>query len=89
MKRLVSLAFAAAMLVICGAVKGGDAEDCRNAGALLKADPSRVAFECRRLADQGDALAQFSLGFMYDRATAFSKITLRPCGGIVRPPIRA
>jgi len=65
MKRAASLAFTAALLVICGAVKGGDVEDCRNAEALLKADSSRAVSACRRLADQGDALAQFSLGFMY------------------------
>jgi TPR repeat protein len=66
MKCVGSLAFTAAMLVICGAVKGGDVEDGRNAEALLKADSSRAVSACRRLADQGDALAQFSLGFMYD-----------------------
>ena len=61
------LAFvAAATLVICSAVKGGDLEDCRNAEALLKADSSRAVAACRRLADQDDTLAQFNLGFMYD-----------------------
>ena len=64
MKRIVSPAITAAMLGICGAVKGGDIEDCRNAEAL--ADTSRAVSACHRLADQGDALAQFSLGFMYD-----------------------
>jgi TPR repeat protein len=67
MKRVVSLVFAAATLVICGAAKAGDVEDCRNAEALLKANPSRAVSACRRLADQGDAHAQFALGFMYDR----------------------
>ena len=66
MKRVVSLAFTAAMLVICGAVKGGDLEDCRNVEILLKADITRAVSACRRLADEGDALSQFSLGFMYD-----------------------
>ena len=66
MRRVVGLAFTVAMLVICGAVKGGDIEDCRNAEALLKSDSSRAVSACRRLADQGDALAQFSLGLMYD-----------------------
>ena len=31
MKHVVSLAFTAAILGICGAVKGSDVEDCRNA----------------------------------------------------------
>jgi len=65
-KHVVSLAFTAAILGICGAVKGGDVEDCRNAEALLKAESSRAVSACHRLADQGDALAQFSLGSMYD-----------------------
>ena len=59
-------AFIAAMLVICGAVKGSDVEDCRNAEALLKTNSTRVVSACRRLADRGDALAQFNLGFIYD-----------------------
>jgi uncharacterized protein len=67
------LAFIAAMLVICGAVKGGDVEDCRNAEALLKTNSSRAVSACRRLADQGDALAQFNLGFIYDNGWGVSQ----------------
>ena len=88
MKRVVSLAFTAAILVICGAVKGGDVEDCRNAEALLKADSSRVVSECRRLADQGDALAQFSLGFMYDNGYGVPQDYAEAISGTVRPPSR-
>ena len=66
MKRVVSFAITAVILGICGAVRGSDVEDCRNAEALLKSESSRSVSACRRLADQGDALAQFSLGFMYD-----------------------
>lgn len=44
---------------------GGDVEDCANDEALLKTNPSRVFVACRRLADQGHAWAQRTLGFMY------------------------
>ena len=64
--RLIAVA-AATMIAASAIARAGDVEDCRNAEALLKADPARVVSACRRLADQGDALAQFSLGFMYDR----------------------
>ena len=57
MKRVVSIIFAVTMLVICGAAKADDVEDCGNAKALLKANPSRAVSACRRLADQGNASA--------------------------------
>ena len=66
MKRVVSLTFAMTML-LCGAVKAGDVEDCRNPEALLKGDSAWVVSACRHLADQGDAHAQFALGIVYNR----------------------
>jgi TPR repeat protein len=42
-----------------------DAEDCGNAENLLKTEPARAVAACRRLADQGNAEAQSSLGDMY------------------------
>jgi len=67
------LAFIAAMLVICGAVKGGDVEDCRNAEGLLKTNSSRAVSACRRLADQGDALARSTLASSTTTAGAYHR----------------
>ncbi len=44
----------------------GDAEDCADAGALLQTDPGRAVAACRRLAEQGNADAQYRLGAMYN-----------------------
>ena len=43
-----------------------DAEDCGNAAALLQTDPARAVSACSKLADQGDAHAEFMLGAMYN-----------------------
>src|SRR5262245_17435394 len=64
-KCIDSLGFAVAMLC-SGAVSGNDVADCRTADVLLGADSSEVAAACHRLAEQGDARAQFVLGVMYD-----------------------
>lgn len=46
-------------------VSADDAEDCNNAKALDKTDPSRAVAACRRLAEKGDAFGQNAMGTMY------------------------
>ena len=45
--------------------RAGDADDCNNAAALLQTDPARAVAACSKRAGQGDAHAEFMLGFMY------------------------
>jgi uncharacterized protein len=44
----------------------GDAEDCANAASLDTTNAAGVVAACRRLAAQGDAVAQNNLGALYD-----------------------
>jgi TPR repeat protein len=46
--------------------RAGDAEDCGDAASLIQTDAARVVAACRRLADQGNAVAQNNLGALYD-----------------------
>jgi hypothetical protein len=69
---------AALLLLATGAALpeawAGDAEDCNGTDALLDTRPAgvaagvvaRVVAACRRLADQGNAVAQCNLGNLYD-----------------------
>ena len=67
MRLLCLAAFALCLLLTPAAVTlADDFEDCGNAEALLKTDPSRAAAACRRLAEQGVAAAQYNLALMYD-----------------------
>jgi TPR repeat protein len=66
------LPMAALLLALGGAGRtwAGDAEDCPSPmfpeGKLLDGiDVARAAPACRRLADQGDAAAQYNLGLLY------------------------
>ena len=45
--------------------RAGDREDCYIIKVLIKTDPARMAAACRRLADQGEGLAQNNLGSLY------------------------
>ena len=43
-----------------------DTADCLDPGdTLIKTEPARVVSACRRLADQGNAVGQYNLGWMY------------------------
>ncbi|OGI39208.1 MAG: hypothetical protein A2140_04980 [Candidatus Muproteobacteria bacterium RBG_16_62_13] len=53
-------------------VRAADVEDCVDK-ALVKKDPTRAAAACRRLADQGDARAQYNLGVMYAKGRGVTK----------------
>ena len=56
---------AAALLLAMGVALpawAGDAEDCGNAATLVQTDPARVVAACRRVAKQGNAVAQNNLG---------------------------
>jgi putative SOS response-associated peptidase YedK len=61
----------AVLLLATGAAlpaSAGDRVDCiwpEPITALLKAEPTRVVAACRRLADQGDGIAQNNLGSLY------------------------
>ena len=58
----------ASLLLAMGAAMpawAGDAEDCLNAEALVKTEPTRAVAACRRLADQGDPRAEYALGKHY------------------------
>jgi TPR repeat protein len=61
----VAILVTVTMLVPGVPARSNDAADCGNAGALINADPARAVAACRRQADQGDAVAQTSLGKMY------------------------
>src|SRR5262249_53410150 len=65
----VSAAGLAAMMVLGSALGGlaGNREDCKNFEALLKAKAAMAVSACRRLAEQGEAWAQFNLAQMYDK----------------------
>ncbi len=57
-----------ALLLTAGAALpswADDAEDCSSA-SLLKTDTARVVSACRRLADQGNASAEYILGGLYE-----------------------
>jgi uncharacterized protein len=64
----VSVGVLAAMMVTGSLMVAlaGDAENCTNVEALLKANPEKAVSACRRLAEQGEAWAQFKLGEIYD-----------------------
>src|SRR5262245_15257850 len=66
--RVIRIGAMAIVLVVAtgGTARSGDTEDCNTAGDLLKTDPARAVAACRRLAEQGDAAAQFKLGAMYN-----------------------
>jgi TPR repeat protein len=60
---------AAALLLAMGVALpawAGDAEDCGKAATLVQTDPARVVATCRRLAKQGNAVAQNNLGALYE-----------------------
>src|SRR5205809_732920 len=62
------IAIAALALAMTGAVPAwaDDAEDCGDGlSQLLKTEPARAAAACRRLAEQGNAEAQSTLGGLY------------------------
>ena len=68
MRRLIVVV---SLLLVTGVVlpaRAGDREDCiwpEPITTLLKTEPTRVVAACRRLADQGDGLAQNNLGSLY------------------------
>jgi uncharacterized protein len=58
----------AALLLAMGttmSARADDVGDCRSAETLLKTNPDRAVSACRRLADQGIAVAQRYLAIMY------------------------
>ena len=65
MKRTLRAALLVFALLMAAPAWAGDEEDCLNE-ALLKAAPARAVSVCSRPAEQGNALAQFNLGFMYE-----------------------
>jgi uncharacterized protein len=56
---------ASLLLPYSARVRADDAFDCKVAEDSIKIDPARVVAACRRLAEQGDAVAQYILGMMY------------------------
>ena len=52
-------------LSIAPAAVAGDDADCNASDELLKTDPGRAVAACSRLAERGDAIAQYNLGLMY------------------------
>jgi uncharacterized protein len=46
-------------------VRADDAFDCNVPEDTMRIDPGRIVAACRRLAEQGDAVAQYILGTMY------------------------
>ena len=46
-------------------------------------DYAQAAFWYRKAAEQGDALAQYYLGNLYDQATACPKILRKPTFGLI------
>ena len=70
--------------------RAGDAEDCDDAAALLQADPARAVAACSKLAEQGDAHAEFMLGAMYQfRRGRAAGLRAREPLVSARPPTRA
>lgn len=65
--RLIRVIVAVTLLTVVATetAQAGDAEDCGNAPGLLQTDPARAVAACSRLAEQGDAHAEFMLGAMY------------------------
>ena len=66
-----SMVLAALMLAMGAALPAwaADSEDCswpEPAVTLLRTDPDRLVFACRRQAEQNDAYAQYNLGFLYE-----------------------
>jgi hypothetical protein len=53
------------MLGASGPAAADDWLDCNAADMILKTDPGRAVAACRRLAESGDAVAQYNLGLMY------------------------
>jgi len=67
MIRISIIVLAAVMISGSAAIAlAGDSEDCKNARILVKANPKKAVSACRRLAEQGQCLAQFNLGLLYD-----------------------
>jgi TPR repeat protein len=67
MARWVAVAVLLLGLGAAPPVRAGDNEDCLIDGeALRRDDPARLVAACERLAYQGDAVAQFNLGLMYE-----------------------
>lgn len=63
----------ATLVVLASAhAQANDVENCADK-ALVKEDPTRAAAACRRLADQGDARAQYNLGVMYAKGRGVTK----------------
>ena len=52
-------------LLLAPPARAGDAADCGAIDQLLKVDPARAVGACRRLAERGDAIAEYNLGLMY------------------------
>jgi len=65
MKRTLSPALLVFALLLAAPAWAGDVEDCTNAEALLETAPERAIAACRRLAEQGNAPAQYNLGVIY------------------------
>ena len=54
------------LLLLSGhAAMADDRTDCNASDELLKVNPGRAVAACERLAQQGDAIAQYNLGLMY------------------------
>jgi TPR repeat protein len=63
---LGSIALALLLLLsIAPAAVASDDADCNASDELLKTDPGRAVAACSRLAERGDAIAQYNLGLMY------------------------
>ena len=58
----------ALLLAVAGASpsRAGDAEDCANAASLVQTNAAGVVAACRRVAEQGNVVAQNNLGALYE-----------------------
>jgi uncharacterized protein len=69
-RQVVAAAMLSLLLLATSAAvptQAGDREDCYIIKTLVETYPARVVGACRRLADQGESLAQNNLGSLYYR----------------------
>jgi len=88
MKRQITALLAGGVLALAlfGEAKAGPLEDFD--AAYQHGDFAAAVQLLRPLADQGNALAQTSLGIMYAKAKASRRTTCRPSSGFARWPTK-
>jgi TPR repeat protein len=71
MARLVVMASLLLAMGMTQPAWAGDVEDCGPPrppvlNPVMRSDPARAVSACRRLADRGDAIGQYNVGFLYE-----------------------